>query len=346
MAGAGMLKEALLLSERILSDLELSAIPLTNIALKASRLARLVDDFDQQQIMIYEAGGYPSTPKGVEKDVWRLAKLSGRVFEEEKEGETEERASLESIEQLEIELSAAKERISASSDASVSISSANPVQIVRSPVGNAAERNNVFNLVSRKSKLLAQRRSYVHNYVCGVYYELKFSSVPSDIFERTRSKVDKKIGEVVPSAIKRFTSVYENLLSENDEDWSNAVHSCRRILQETADGIYPARKDKVIEIPGSKPRVIKLGVDNYINRLIAYVEENSSSARFNEIVGSHMRYLGERLDSIFQAAQKGSHNVISSQDEADRYVIYTYLVVGDILQLKAEIERSEAPPQV
>lgn len=54
-----------------------------------------------------------------------------------------------------------------------------------------------------------------------------------------------------------------------------------------------------------------------------------------------MKYLGERLDSIFQAAQKGSHDVISSQDEADRYVIYTYLVVGDILQLKAEVEQKK-----
>ena len=34
--------------------------------------------------------------------------------------------------------------------------------------------------------------------------------------------------------IKKFTSVYSNLLSENDEDWSNAVHSCRRILQDLA----------------------------------------------------------------------------------------------------------------
>ena len=55
-----------------------------------------------------------------------------------------------------------------------------------------------------------------------------------------------------------------------------------------------------------------------------------------------MKYLGERLDSIFQASQKGSHDMISSQNEADRYVIYTYLVIGDILKLKDDIEHSEA----
>jgi hypothetical protein len=44
-------------------------------------------------------------------------------------------------------------------------------------------------------------------------------------------------------------------------------------------------------------------------------------------------FLGERLDSIFQAAQKGSHAKILVREEADRYVAYTYLVVGDILLL-------------
>ncbi|QSB21687.1 hypothetical protein JN403_06810 [Pseudomonas sp. 15A4] len=71
---------------------------------------------------------------------------------------------------------------------------------------------------------------------------------------------------------------------------------------------------------------------------MAYVEENASSGRFEEIVGSHIGFLGERLDSIFKAAQKGSHDVITTQEEADRYVIYTYLVIGDILDLKAEVD--------
>ena len=38
------LKEALTLSSEILRNIELSEIPLTNIALKASRLARLLND--------------------------------------------------------------------------------------------------------------------------------------------------------------------------------------------------------------------------------------------------------------------------------------------------------------
>lgn len=339
MSQNGTLKEALPLSEAILSEIELSQAPLTSIALKASRLARLVGDFDQQQIMIYEASGYPKTPKGVEPRVWQLAELAGRIYKQIKDDEEKSYCKCDSLEQIELEMVTAKENILVAADASTSISSANPHQFVSNPVGNALERKNLREIVSDRSRWLAARRAYIHSYVSSIYFELKFSAIPSDIFERTRSKVDKKIGDLVPGAIKKFSAVYENLISENDEDWANAVHSCRRILQETADGLYPPREDKEVDV-GGKKKTIKLGVDNYINRLIAYVEENSSSDRFNEIVGSHMRYLGERLDSIFQAAQKGSHHVISSQDEADRYVIYTYLVIGDLLQLRNEVEQS------
>ena len=137
----------------------------------------------------------------------------------------------------------------------------------------------------------------------------------------------------VPLSAQKFASVYENLTSENSEDWSNAVHSCRRILQDTADVIYPAREDKTINLDNGKTKIIKLGVDNYLNRIITYVDEQSDSKRFEEIVGSQMKYLGERLDAIFKAAQKGSHNIIISRQKADRYVIYTYLIVGDLLSL-------------
>lgn len=43
------LKEALILSEAILEDIELSSKSLTNIALKTSRLARLLGQFDYQK---------------------------------------------------------------------------------------------------------------------------------------------------------------------------------------------------------------------------------------------------------------------------------------------------------
>lgn len=67
------LREALALSEDLLRGIELSNLPLTNAALKASRLARLLNDFQHQKAFEYEVGGYPATPNGVPAEVWACA---------------------------------------------------------------------------------------------------------------------------------------------------------------------------------------------------------------------------------------------------------------------------------
>jgi len=72
--------------------------------------------------------------------------------------------------------------------------------------------------------------------------------------------------------------------------------------------------------------------DFRINRIIAFIEDHSSSQRFNDIVGSHLQFVGDRLDAIFKATQKGSHATIINKEEADRYVVYTYLVTPEILR--------------
>lgn len=333
-----ILEQALQLSEEILSNIELTQIPLSNIALKTSRLARLLDDFENQKIFQYEASGYPTTPNGINPEIFDLLRKAKRTYwkkdGKDKNGKLKEYAKVKSIEQCENELLSAKESIVAAKDADVSISSANPNQYVSASTSNMFERKSLRDLISDNSEIIASRKSYIYDYVLEKNYELKYSKLNNDIFVRTQLKVDSVMMDILPDAIKKFTSVYSNLLSENDEDWSNAVHSCRRILQDLADEIYPVREPK--ELPNGKK--INLGTEQYINRLVAYIDEHSDSSRFQEIVGSNLKYIGERLDSIFNAAQKGSHKVISTQDEADRYVIYTYLIVGDILRLKIDVE--------
>lgn len=331
-----ILEQAYALSEEILKNIELTEIPLTNIALKTSRLARLLNDFEFQKIFQYEASGYPTKPGGVRPEIFALNQKAKRTyFEKDPNDKLTEYATLQSIEQYESELASAKDSLQVAIDANISITSSNPNQYVHAPSGNASERRSLRNIISKRSELLSQRKSFIYDYVLEKNYELKYAKLNSDIFSRTQLKVDTVMGELIPETIKKFTSAYENLLSENNEDWSNAVHSCRRILQDLADEIYPPTKDKKI----GNGKTIKLGVENYINRLIAYIDEHSSSKRFEEIVGSNLKYIGERLDSIFNAVQKGSHKVISTQDEADRYVIYTYLLVGDILKLKIDVEK-------
>lgn len=327
------INEAISLADDILKDIELSARSLSSIALKTSRLARLINDFDLQQIMLYESGGYPSSHSGVQNEIWDLLVKAKRIYtKKEIDGSEKEFANIDSIDQMEIEIEAAKDSILSAKDGDISISSANPNQFVSAPMGNKLERQSLRNQIKEKTKKLAQRRTYIYEYVTSVMFELKYTKVAGDIFYNVRSLVDENINDLVPDAVRKFSAIYDYLLSENSEDWSNAVHSCRRILQDTADVLYPERKDIEIEIKGKKQK-IKLGKDQYINRLIQYISDHSDSERFEELVGSHLKYIGERLDSIFKAAQKGSHSTITTIEEANRYVIYTYLIVGDLLSL-------------
>jgi len=71
---------------------------------------------------------------------------------------------------------------------------------------------------------------------------------------------------------------------------------------------------------------------NYVIRLKQYIKEKASSENFSRIVGSHSDYIGIRIDAIYKASTKGTHSKVT-QEEAERYVIYTYLLLGDILSL-------------
>lgn len=329
------LSEALALSEEILRNIELNEIPLTNIALKASRLARLLNDFGTQKTMEYEAAGYPRNLEGLPPDVWNLAVQAGRNFlwENPATKETKEYVYIESISELEEELRVSQTALIAAKDSDASVSSANPIQYVFGPTSNAVERSGIRQQSINAAKRLANSRTIIYRYVMGRYQELAYSGIAGDIFTRIRSRVDTSIGKSVPEAVQRLSAVYKNLQSDNPEDWSNAVHSCRRILEDLADAIYPPCEDKV-KIVNGKETTIKMGKGNtYTNRIIAFVEDHATSEKFSQIVGSNIMFLGDRLDSAFEASHKGTHTTIVSKEEADRYVVYTYLLVGDILSL-------------
>ena len=333
-ASAQAMAEAESLSAEILEDIQLSRVKLSITVLKAVRLARLLNDFDFQQIFEWEGSGYPGGQSGVPRDVWKLGQQAGRTFfYAAKRGEEKtERMFMESIERLEHSVELAPASLAAAQDPSVSVSSANQHQRVSMPHGNAVERNTIRRTVQESSQRLSSRRTLIYGYAARKYYELKFSAVADDVFGRVRASVDASIGVIVPDAVRKFTAVYSYLASDNPEDWANAAHSCRRVLQDLADALFPAVSETRTRMVNGKTIAIKLGPDHYINRLLAYLEDMSYSERYEAIVGSHLSFVGDRLDAMFKAAQKGSHASVT-RDEANRCVVYTYLLVGDILTL-------------
>jgi len=131
------LASALTLSEEILKNIEHSEIPLTNIALKTSRLARLLNEPMYQKMMEYEAGGYPATPdKAPRQEIWDTAIRAGRRYtkKDKTSGEVKEFVYRESIAELEDELRIGESSLAAAHDPDISIASSNPHQFVSPPI--------------------------------------------------------------------------------------------------------------------------------------------------------------------------------------------------------------------
>ena len=174
--------------------------------------------------------------------MWRLADLAGRTYEREnpKSGKTETFAFTESVERLEQRIEAAKLALSAAADRDISVVSANPNQFVHAPMGNNVERRVRLTEIASDAARLASRRTCICDYALRRHYSLKFSGIAGDAFSHIRNAVDASIGKLVPAALQQFSAVHDNLQSENSEDWANAAHSCRRILQAVADALFPA----------------------------------------------------------------------------------------------------------
>ena len=324
-------KETLLLAEEILKNIELQEISLSNIVLRCARLARITINQSAMDLFKYELTGYPTDDSGyVLTEAFQLARYANRTFKQkDKSGHMQEYIFLQTVAQLESELEAAKEQMKVAFDRDISVSSSNPSQYVFSPIGNNIERAGLRQTISDLSKKLDQLKSGYYNYALGVYYELKFKNITEDIFQKRKIIVDKTLSENLPETFEKFVSVYQNLKSEKSGDWELAVHSCRRAIKDVADFLYPAT-DKEIQFKDGKKS--KLSDENYIIRLKQFIKENNKSESFTKIVGSHLDYIGDRINAVYKSTTKGSHSKVD-QKEAESYVMYTYMLIGDIMDL-------------
>jgi hypothetical protein len=308
------------LSEEILADIELGRVSGTDVARKAFRLARMIDDFDAMEWLEFEVTTYSTGADGLSRKAWNAAKRSGRVYTD-KDGV--ERARTSSLSSMMAAVQSGNAQISAAADAPVSVSSANPSQYVGVPSGNTQERAAVRRNVTEMQGLHDQIVGSVHIWVTEAYYGLRFGSAAEDAFAVVRAAVDRQLTSLVPEAVRRVAVAFENASSSDPEQWSNASAGCRRLIKATADELRP---------PGPDVNGRKMGDGNYINRLVDWITTRSDSETYRDIVIADLEFLGKRIDSLADAGNKGAHAEVG-RFEASRYVTGTYLLLGDILQL-------------
>ena len=323
-------QELIDLSEKILEDIEMGTIPISQICFKCLRLARLLEDEKGIKFFMAETSGYPRDEKSglVLGDYWNIGyNIAGRGFVNDN---NERVIFTETLLELEELVEASKTVISSASDPNVSISSSNPYQHVIAPVGNKAERSKHFELIKKNLSKISKIKGAVYRYILNINGRLKNDSVYMKLLEKNHKKTVSKLTKICPDLIIEFDSIYNNIDSNNSVDLENCVHTCRRILKSIADYLYPVdNTKKEIQLEGTN---LKVGEEQYVNRLLAFISSKSNSKTYSKIVGSTLQDINNRMHALYGATCKGTHTELSNF-EVERYVLYTYIFLDDISNL-------------
>jgi len=165
-------------------------------------------------------------------------------------------------------------------------------------------------------------RRVAHDKASTLYNKVAFSSTPQTSLDILRAEVDSKLLDLAPKAAEKLMVAFRSVASEHPEEWSHALTSCRRFLEDLADVLYPPKDEQV------KGRT--LGKPQYINRLWAFMDESIESESNRDLAKAHVDYLGSYLERAHKLGHKGVHADLS-RTEAIKAVFHTYLLVADIL---------------
>lgn len=169
-------------------------------------------------------------------------------------------------------------------------------------------------------------KAAIHNYATDTYLALEFGDAVEDIFQGARDLVDSFTRSHCPKAAEKIVAINERMSENSPESLSAALTSCRRLLMDVADSVFPASDE---EWRDRKGHLRKIGVDQYKNRLLAYLADLSDSEGSYSLLESEIDHLASRLDIIYEKSCKGVHAEISLT-EAKLAVIHTYLFLGEV----------------
>lgn len=312
------------LAESLLEDMDMSAVGPVEVVRRANRLAYLLDDEDAVAWLGYEVKGYPDGgPWGA------AARRSGRLVSKNDLTDAQKAQGADfwwtdSVGVMVARIDAAKSHLAAAADAPVSITSANPAQVVSAPRGNARERGQLTRGIQDTTARIEPILGAIYEYVLQKAVELRFGDTVEDALGTLRSRVDASIAELAPAAATKLASAFENASSGKAEDWANAAGACRRIIKEVADSLRP---------PGPKKNGREMGDGQYINRLVDWIENQGVGGTLKDVIVSDLGDFGKRIDALADAGHKGAHAEVTKY-EASRAITGTYLLVGDILDIR------------
>lgn len=178
-----------------------------------------------------------------------------------------------------------------------------------------------------------RRRSY--ELASDLLNRVRFLGMPSNCFDILRLAVDDKLLDLDPTLAEQLMLAFKGVSSSSEEEWSQAMTTCRRLLEGLADILYPPNSD------GAVGRVLTQA--QYVNRLWAFMDKSIQSDSNKALAKVHVDFLGAWMEKTNKITNKGVHTAVG-QLESVKAVFHTYLVVADILEyLQGSVKKSEKP---
>jgi hypothetical protein len=300
------------LARELLDDIELGRAEGDRLILKASRLARWAGSDEIQTWLRREMSGYyKNDPVSL-----KYMGLTGRWVDRENEigywGPLAQQ--LAAIASQKTKLASLR-----TPDVSGDYANLTVMNIIK-------EMTNVTTLLQTLSGINSRVMGLLHTFVSDIYYAKEFDNLAETIFERYQRNVDASIAKHCGDVLQKIPAVMDRLSAGDDEAISQALSTCRRIIESFADSIFPSTDD-VLEINGN---TLKLDASKHQNRINAYVYQRTDST-------SRRQRIRQNLSNLFDRASSGVHKDVSAE-EARSLFLNTYLLLGEILHLQRASE--------
>jgi hypothetical protein len=329
------------LLEATLTAVDDPAVPVSALARKALRIARLRNDWEAEWWLRMEMTTVTDDLSSPLPDVKRISAdvaphlttdeynaMGNRVFEKWMHGAR----SVEKDKFCPTGIADTEARVEglASQIGAIKIPDGlHPVDLYHrsNELTNAAVQLNALLMQSRG--VLARQRNAIGDYLSEVERQVVFGNVNADVFERNRKYVDERLATIAPQALEQFAAAYRRQDEGDAEARSHALTSCRRVLKTLADALYPATNETVEGVDGARRRMTE---DRHISRLCQFVADRPAGSASRKLLERQVKTLGERLDALNALSSKGVHDEVSSA-EVDQCLIQTYTTVGDLLRI-------------
>jgi hypothetical protein len=298
------------LSEELLDDIELNRLSADKLIMKANRLARLSGTEEIRQWLSFELQGY----NGSSAVSLKYMTLTGRWADYEKRtGYWGPLAMQEST------IETAKAQIEATKI--TSIGGEWSLGVINNITNRHQQLTTMINrLVSIRSRVIG----LIHSFASNIYYERQFADVAGGTFESYKKDVDALIAEKAGDVLVKLPSVTARLRDGDKEAISQALTTCRRILEAFADAIEPP-SDDTYELNGNK---LSLDHSKHQNRINVYIAKRTDSS-------SRRMRLRQNLSNLFDRVSTGVHKDVTTE-EAFSLFLNVYLFLGETLKLGME----------